>query len=353
MLPHKRPKIGLIFTGGGIATKWEKNNPRVSDICNMNEWMIHIPETNLIAEIKPIELFSLSSYKINASHWVEIAAAIHKNIDTVDGFVIAHGLDTIVYSASAVSFLLKDLGKPVIFTGSRFPSNEKEANSVYANRKDIYKNTLGGIEAKSNLINSVQAATMDIGEVCILFGKKLLRANRATQEDLFGADIFSSGEIEPLGEVNFGLDLEAHRIKRDLNKKTKLRKAVESKVAYLRIHPNFNPDLIEVLIKAKYKGLVLEPYFVGEFPLEIYDVLRKAKKSGMALVSATSAFQGMVDFSLYAGAEIGEELDIISAFDMTVEASLVKLMIVLGETTNHDKVKKLMQQNWSGEILEK
>jgi len=347
---HKRLKIGLIFTGGGIAARHDPKTLEMVGMYDFHEWMLSVPEINLIAEIKPIPLFNIGGYEIEAKHWLKLAETIYGQLKECDGFVVTHGLDTIVYSASAVSFLLRNLGKPVIFTGSRFPPNEQEANSIVASHKNIYKNTLGGIEAKSNLINAVQAATMDIGEVCILFGSKLLRANRASAVDLFGPDIFDSGEIEPLGEVNFGLELNDHRSGRDNDKKTRLIKSIEEKVGYLKVNPVIDSESVNRRIKDRYRGIVIEPYFVGEFPSKIFKALKKATDQGMIIVAARGAFEGSIDFALYPGGQIGEDLDIISAQDMTPEATLTKLMIVLGKTKDKKNIKKMLRNDWAGEI---
>ncbi len=350
MSPHKRPKIGLLFTGGGIAARRDKKTSDFIEICDFNEWMLQVPEINLIAEITPINVFNLGGYQIGSSHWLELAKVVYNNLDSCDGFVITHGLDTILYTASALSFLLKDLGKPVIFTGSRFPPDQEEANSLIASHKDTYKNTLGGIEAKSNLINAVQAATMDIGEVCLLFGSKLLRANRASAVNLFGRDVFGSGEVDPLGEVNFGLELKDHRIRRNPNKKTKLIKTLENKIYFTKITPQVDPNLLRSLIREKYKGLVIEPYFMGEFPPKMVDVLKEMTEEGIILVAASSCFKGSIDFTLYAGGQIGEDLDMISARNMTPSTALTKLMIIMGKESNKVRIKKLMQESWAGEI---
>ncbi|KKP69624.1 hypothetical protein A2X44_03655 [candidate division CPR3 bacterium GWF2_35_18] len=353
MSMNKRPKIGLILTGGGIAARRDPKTLKMLSSCDFNEWMLEIPEINLIAEIHPINLFNVSGYEISSKHWLQIAESIYENYKDCDGFVITHGLDTIVYTASAVSFLLRNLGKPVIFTGSRFPPNEKEANVIFNTHKDIYKNTMGSIEARSNLINAVQAATMDLSEVCILFGKKLLRANRTSVVDLFGSDIFGSGEFEALGEVQFGLDLSPHRFKRDLDKKLRVMKNIEKKVGYLKLYPQIDPKLFEVLVENHYRGLLIVPYFMGEFPPHIVDVLKKATDKGMIIVAARASFSGSIDFSIYYGGKVGGDLGIISAIDMTSTAALTKLMVVLGEEKNRQKIEKMIQTDWCGEITTK
>jgi len=350
-MPHfKRPKIGLIFTGGGIAARRDSDTLKLLGRYDFNKWMLEVSEIGLIAEIQPINLFSIGSHDIKTNHWLKIAESIYKNIKKCDGFVVTHGLDTIVYTAAAVSFLLKDLGKPVVFTGSRFPPNLDEANNMLIGRKDIYKNTLGGIEAKSNLINAVQAATMDIGEVCVLFGNKLLRANRTSTVDLFGPNIFDSGEVKPIGEVNFGLELYEHRFRRDSGKKTKLIRKIKEKVAYLKLFPQIESRFIESLVEQGYKAIIIEPFFTGEFPSHLGDVLKKITEEGVILVAACSSFQGSIDFSLYDGGQMGNDLEMISGFDMTPEAVLTKLTVILGEETNRKKIKKLMHKNWAGEI---
>lgn len=346
----KRPKIGLIFTGGGIAARRDPVTSKMLGLYDFNDWMLDVPEINLIAEIKPINLFKVAGYEIKPKHWLQIAKAVYDHLPEYDGYVVTHGLDTIIYSASAVSFLLRGLGKPVIFTGSRFPPNEKEAGFIVNSHKDIYKNTMGTIEAKSNLINAVQAATMDIGEVCILFGGKLLRANRTSTVNLLGRDIFNSGEIEPLGHVSFGLDLHGHRFRRDNKKETELLVQIEEKVAYIKLHPQIDPDFINLAIESKHRGLVVEPYFMGEFPVDIHKVLKKAVEKNIAIVAVRSALTGFIDFSLYPGGQIGEDLNIISAYDMTPEAALTKLMVILGKIDDRQKVKDMLQKDWAGEI---
>lgn len=352
MSMNKRPKIGLIFTGGGIAARRDPNTSKLLGSYNYNNWMLEIPEINLIAEIKPINLLDIASYEIQPKHWIKIAQTIFDNYYDCNGFVVTHGLDTIIYSASAVSFILQNLGKPVIFTGSRFPPNLEEVKKIVnlSSNREIYKNTVGTLEAKSNLINSVNAATMDFGEVCILFGSKLLRANRTSVVNLFGDNIFNSGEIDALGDVNFGLDLHSHRIKRDESKKLNFIPEVEDRVAFLKVFPNFDVKLLDYLTENDYKGLLIEPYFMGEFPSILSSSLENVVKKGITIVAARDAYKGAIDFSLYSGGKIGINLEIISALDMNPIAALTKLMVVLGQEKDRQKIKKMIQTDWCGEI---
>lgn len=350
MTPHKRPIIGLIFTGGGIAARRNKKTSEMIGLYDFNDWMLQVPEINFIAEIRPIPLFNLAGYEIGPTHWLEIAKAIYANLDKCDGFVVTHGLDTIVYSATAVSFLLRKTGKPVIFTGSRFSPNEEETSSVMNNNKALYKNTLGSIEAKSNLINAVQAATMDIGEVCLLFGSQLLRANRSTLVDLFGKDVFDSARIKSLGKVHFGLELREHRYPRNEEAKPKLLQKIETKIGYIRLFPGMYQYCIDDMMERDFRGIVIKPYFLGEFSSTMYQSLEKARAKDIEIVAVSSALKGSIDFSTYPGAHIGSKLDIISAYDMTPECALTKFMIVLGQFIKHSDIKKQMQKDWAGEI---
>jgi L-asparaginase len=278
----------------------------------------------------------LDSANMTPAEWVKIARDIARNYAKYDGFVVLHGTDTMAYTASALPFMLRNLGKPVIITGSQIPLCEI--------RND----------ARENLITSLLiAARYPVPEVCLYFGGKLLRGCRSVKVSANGFAAFDSPNVPPVGVV--GSDIAIQELVRTPRsgrlKVEEFDTAVV--VSALRLFPGISPDLVRNVLRPPLKGLVLEAYGVGNGPDKdkaFLDALEEATRRGVVIVDCTQCLEGTVDLHEYAAGTALARAGVISGFDMTTEAALAKLYYLFSRGYSPSRVKREMQRDICGEI---
>lgn len=280
----------------------------------------------------------LDSANMTPADWFKIAQDIAGHYDQYDGFIVLHGTDTMAYTASALPFILQDLGKPVIITGSQIPLCEV--------RND----------AQENLITAmIIAADFPIPEVCLCFGNKLLRGCRSVKVNADGFDAFASPNFPPLGEI--GIDIE---INRDLllaapeeQKLLEVRALSQAKVAALRLFPGISADIVRNVLQPPLQGLVMEAYGVGNGPSNdqgFVATLAEATARGVVIVDCTQCLAGTVDLGDYATGSALAKAGVISGYDLTVEAALAKLVYLFSQNLPVERIKELIQTNLRGEL---
>ena len=344
------PKIGLIIQGGGNFSFDPKtilnDNEKVIEV---NKWMLQIPEIQIIAQLEPIPPYTfLPSSMITSAQYEILAKQIHDHYNQYDGFIVTHGIDEMTYSASALSFMLQKLNKPIIFTGYHRQVNSNTKSNLLSEYNK--KKTLSNL-AKINIINSVYAAASDVTEVGILYGRKLLRANRSVLTHYYNDSIYESVHTLPLATAEFGLDIASHCRRRN-NNTLQYYPKLEKKIIYLKLYSDFDPSVIEYCIKEKYRGIVLEVIGIGSFPPSVIPNIKKAVNSNITVVATSNHQAHCVNLDHFYVGWIGRDAGVIATKDMTAEAAYTKLMWVLAQTDNPQKIKKMMLTNYVGEITE-
>ncbi len=337
----KMKKILIIYTGGtiGMVKDYENKSLRPFNFENIYKRLPEIRQ--LDCEIKTISFQKLvDSSDIEPDDWIYMAQIIRDNYSEYDGFVILHGTDTMSFSASAISFMLKGLKKPVIFTGSQLPIGDLRT------------------DAKENLITSIYIATLKkdnyplVQEVCIYFEYKLYRANRTTKFSAEQFDAFMSPNFNCLAESGVHITLKNNLIYSPINSFS-----IETKfcreVAILKIFPGILESSVKAILAIpNLKGLVLETFGAGNAMTSDWfiDAIEQKIKEGLIVVNATQCLAGSVKHGKYEASVGLEKIGVISCGDMTIESAITKLMFGLGSTTNIDDFKSFFISNVAGEL---
>ena len=365
-MPTKR--ISLIQTGGTIAMKPDGRGVVLDPDAWEDTLHKQMPELKSIADITPHRLFLEDSSDLTPAHWTRIAQYIAREQDRCDGFVILHGTDTMAYTASALSYALIGLERPVILTGSQVP--------LHALRSD----------ARRNVVNAVELATRDFHEVAICFHDTLYRGNRATKVSIgdFGAFAspnhpplarigleiqFSPGSQAPSGSIrpprrdqallersHSGHRAESGRTWPDLLSRDPGLRTLQfdERVVVLKLVPGLDPDLLlNVADPDRVRVILLEAFGSGNFPSagthSILPVLQAWRSRGIDVVIGSQAAHDAVDLSTYRSGRAALELGVLSAGDMTLEAALTKSMFLLGNLSDSSQFPVLFAQNLAGE----
>lgn len=328
-------KILLIHTGGTMGMSPGKGET-VASTQFIDEVFQYVPGVRDIAEIDFQSQFTVDSSNISTKHWEDLGTLLADNMDRFDGFVVIHGTDTMSYTASALSFMLNNLPKPVILTGSQRP--------LSAIRTD----------AKSNLINAIELATHDIPEVCIFFDYKLFRGNRAKKISIDDFDAFASPNFPLLAQVGLHIEIkDNHRMPTGM---FRLDKTFNNDVLCLRLFPSLDPELLESLFQSNVKVIILEAFGAGNVPVLEYSVIpfiKKMSQSGKLVAITSQSMNGSVDLQLYDCGKQALDAGAITCGDMTTEAAITKAMYLLGQFEgNTPKVKNNFTLSLAGEITE-
>lgn len=335
----------LIYTGGTIGMKQDLSDMTLKPF-NFGQILEEVPELSKFAY--RIDSFSfdpiIDSSDIEPESWKELATLIYEKYDEYDGFIVLHGTDTMSYSASALSFMLEGLTKPVIFTGSQLP--------IGVPRTD----------GKENLISAVEiAAAKDadgharVPEVCICFDNMLMRGNRTTKVNADNFRAFRSENLPPLAEAGIYIRYNDGLIRKpaDWDRKPVLHLDLDTRVSILKIHPGITPQVVEnILCGKETRAVIIETYGSGNAPSRPWfiELIGKAVRMGKILVNVTQCLAGSVNMDIYANGKTLKKAGVASGYDSTTESALAKLFHLMGKTQDNGKVTEMLDADLCGEI---
>ena len=338
-------KILVILTGGTISMVRNPENGalRPADLDTFKAFVPELFAADMSIDMLPFDPL-IDSSDVNPRDWAKMATTVYNNYDKYDGFVILHGTDTMSYSASAMSFMLQNLNKAVVFTGSQLP--------VGVLRSD----------AKENLLTAIEiAAARDadgncmVPEVSLCFEGKLFRANRTTKKNAEHFEAFESFNYPALAKA--GVHIHYHHglihYPESLSLPLTLHTKTDRRVAVLKLFPGITEPLVKAVLSSDIKGVILETYGSGNAPSceWFYLLLADAVKRGVVIVNKTQCDTGSVEMGRY---EVSMNLlraGVLSGYDITTEALLAKMMILLGEYPDDiEKVKLKLQNSIVGEM---
>ena len=337
--------ILIIYTGGTIGMKQDPVDLTLRPF-DFSQILEEVPELHKFGVRIDAETFDplIDSSDVEPSLWVSLAEMIRDRYDRYDGFVILHGTDTMAYSASALSFMLGGLTKPVVFTGSQLPIGMLRT------------------DGKENLISAVEiAAAQDaaghaiVPEVCIYFDSVLVRGNRSTKVSAEDFHAFASPDCPNLAEAGINIRYNRKLIRYPASWESDLRiqTRLDTRVSILKVHPGINPDVARHFLCApEVRAVILETYGSGNALTKKWflDIIREAGSLGKILLNVTQCKTGSVDMTLYATGKTLQEAGVVSGYDSTTEAALGKLFVLMGRSADNNWVKKQLDEDLRGEI---
>ena len=329
----KKKKILVLFCGGTIVMEKKPNGSFSPTSKETAVELITGLEPRIFQEIdiQVQYLFNVDSSNLLPSNWNEVAEEIYKSYESYDGFVVIQGTDTMAFTASALSFALQDLGKPVVFTGSQIPGCYLQS------------------DARFNFVNSIYLATRDISGVALLFDHHVFQGNRVSKVSHTHLKGFSSIKAPLLGVIETKMRF-SKRAPRRHARIPSLQLGFNSEVQIAHFFPGVSLDCFMPFLGEEIQAVILIAFGTGNFPESLFSFLREAKEKKVPVVVRSQCTEGITDMGAY---EIGAEAlacGVIESYDMSFESTVTKLMWILDKKTPYHKVGEVFQRDLAGEV---
>ena len=345
MTSSQKSSILLIYTGGTIGMKVDPTLQALTPF-DFKQILEEVPELRKFAYRIDSWTFDplIDSSGVEPSLWISLAGLIEEKYDDYDGFVVLHGTDTMAYSASALSFMIENLSKPVIFTGSQLPIGMPRT------------------DGKENLISAVEiAAAKDaeghalVPEVCICFDNILMRGNRTCKMNSDNFRAFRSENLPPLAEAGINIRYNTGIIRRPASWEDTpiFRKSLDTRVSILKMHPGITPQIVrDIMCSPDTRAVIIETYGAGNAPSKEWflKIVQEAAGMGKIILNVTQCIAGSVNMDIYATGKCLKDAGVVSGYDSTTESALAKLFYLLGNFHDNEQVKMMLEEDLRGEI---
>ncbi len=331
----RKPSLLLLYCGGTIGMRQDAKTSALKPQLTAEQLLKQNKQLMEEFSIETRTITNIDSTNMQPHHWTTIAESIAQEYLNFDGFVVTHGTDTMSYTASALSFALQNLGKPVVLTGSQVPPE------------------ILGSDAIGNLIHACQVATMDFAEVSIVFGTEILRGNRSMKVSESERNAFISPVFPKLGNIRLQPELSYSNIRRRHSGNVDLNSKFNGNVVVVKCVPGMSPGMIDSIIKSGVDGLILESFGPGNLPNgenSLIPSIKMAQKRNIPVLISTQCIYGTTRMYLY---EVGQDvlkLGVIPTRDMTPETTFVKLKWALGKTKDVEEIREIMERDIAGEV---
>lgn len=336
------PSLLIIYTGGTIGMVKDPASGALQPYHFEDIYKLMPVLRNFDYNLQSMSFYPLiDSSNVTPSFWVKLATVIEENYEKYDGFVVLHGTDTMSYSASMLSFMLENLNKPVIFTGSQLPMGVVRT------------------DGRDNFINAIEIAAAQtdkkplVPEVAIYFENKLMRGNRTSKYNAENFNAFLSGNYPALAEVGVHIRYNTEMIMKPGSKKLKVHKNLDNSVLILKLFPG----IAEIVVKnalniTGLKGVILETYGAGNAPTDAWfiDALKQSIEKGIVIYNVTQCKGGAVEMGKYETSMQLGQIGVIGGSDITTESAIAKMMYLLGQGFKGDELKRLLQLPLRGEL---
>ena len=326
-------KILLLTTGGTIAS--EPTEEGLAPAMDSSQFAVYLGGLAAQDQIQVENLYQLDSSNIQPEEWQGMARAVARQFRQYDGIIMTHGTDTMAYTASVLSFMLRDIPVPVVLTGSQLP---------------IQHPLTDGIE---NLRCALAMASSGRAGVFVAFNRKIILGTRAVKVRTTGFDAFESVNCPYAAIVDStGLSLNEAVLPRSSGE-FRLMDSLCDRVILVKLTPGLNPEIFDMLLKMRYRGIVIEAFGAGGLNFVRRDLISKLYKvvqAGITVVVCSQCLYERSDFTIYQTGQKALESGVLQAYDMTTEAAVTKLMWTLGQTDRPEEIKRIFSVCYSGEI---
>lgn len=333
--------ILVIYTGGTIGMITDPETGVLMPF-NFEQITDNVPELKRLDYKLTVHSFHplIDSSNMDPEIWIGIARLIEKEYERFDGFVVLHGSDTMAFTASALSFMLENLQKPVVLTGSQLPINEI--------RTDAKENLITALEIAAAKENGLSI----VPEVCIYFDYQLFRGNRCIKYNSTNFDAFRTPNYPKLAEAGVYLKFNNKAILPQVSGALRVHTAMNRSVGVLKLYPGIGADVVEAVLSANCRAIIMETFGAGNTSTQPWFVklLREAIAGGKILLDISQCQVGSVELGRYQTSTELKDMGVVSGFDLTFEAAVTKLMFLLGTNKSRKEIIRLLETDLRGEL---